>query len=323
MTPGRNKIFVKQLEPETHTASGIAIPENAQKKQKYGHVVAIGDYNTLEYGELQIGDQVSFGENAGEKVLFDDEELLVMHPGVFYSVLKDGKHQAFGSVVIVELESVYKKTQSVGGVELLLDVPILKDGEQVFFNKRERLESFGTVISVPQIQPKDGHGNEIESIIKEGDKIYFRYMNVADTRAYLEKSVSDFSEKFTIRVPYEDVFCIVRDGQILPVGEWILGEAFIDGDGQDMDMPTGNGGTTTIKVTYTKSGLVESVNDKVSINKAIVRHVGSLKNKPSVLKKGDIIFSKIGVNFENTIEGKSYYCFLESFQVDAVIGSKN
>jgi chaperonin GroES len=310
MQANKDKVFIKQRPPETHTASGLVIPDNVRRNQAYGTVGLVGDYDKSIYGEIQVGDKVGFSKYAGEPVYIEGEDYLVMHPGVLMTVIKDGKHFPVGSNLIVEIESKYKKTEKVGNLELVLDLPKVTNGEDVFFNKRSRIEPKGKVIGIPSVIPIDPEGITIDPIIQDGDEIYFRYMNIADETSYLEKSVTDFSEKRTIRVPYHDVFAIVRAGEIITVGDWVLGEKYIEGDGEELDM-----GVTTIKVTYTASGLVESINDKPSVHKAVVRHCNS-----SVLKPGDIMFSKIGINFENEINGKKYYCFREGFQVDAIVG---
>jgi chaperonin GroES len=310
MQANKDKVFIKQLPPETHTASGLLIPDNVQRNQAYGIVFSVGPYDKALYGEIQAGDKVGFSKYAGEPVYIERDDYLVMHPGVIMTIIKDGKYIPVGSVLIVEIESKYKKTEKVGNLELVLDVPKVVNNEEVFFNKRNRIEPKGRVIGIPTINPIDLENNTIDPIIQDGDEIYFRYMNIADETGYLEKSVTDFSEKRIIRVPYHDVFAIVRDDKIITVGDWVLGDKYIEGDGEEMDM-----GVTTIKVKYTASGLVESVNTKPSVNKAIVQHCNS-----DALKPGDVIFSKIGINFENEINGKNYYCFREGFQVDAVIG---
>lgn len=310
MQANKDKIFIKQLPPETHTASGLVIPENARRNQSYGIVKSVGSYDKSLYGDIQVGDKVGFSIYAGEPVYIDGEDYLVMHPGVLMTIIKDGKYIPVGSVLIVEIESKYKKTEKVGELELLLDLPKVTNGEEVFFDKRSRIEPRGKVIGIPTVIPIDPEGVSIEPIIQDGDEIYFRYMNIADETSYLEKSITDFSEKRIIRVPYHDVFAIVRDGKIIPVGDWILGDKYIECEGEELDM-----GVTTIKVKYTASGLVESINDKPSVHKAVVRYCNG-----NTLKSGDIIFSRIGINFENDINGKSYYCFRREFQVDAIVG---
>lgn len=309
MTPGKNKIFVKQLEPETHTASGIAIPENAQKKQKYGHVVAIGDYNTLEYGELQIGDQVSFGMYAGEEVQFEGGPLLLLNPNDIYSVMSDGSHYAFGPSLIVEVERRYRDKVSLeSGLELHLD-PMYKPTENILYH--------GTVVSVPTIIPYDENDNSIEPNVNIGDKVYFRYVSVDDEKHLLDKSIDDMSEKLTVRVFYSYVFAVVKHDKIETVGNWVLGEPFIDAEGVDVEVP-GESGMVTIKVEYfPNSSLIKSTHTENCKNKAIVAY----SPKCSPVKAGDIVFSKHSISFENNIEGKNYYCFRVD-KIDAVIGSK-
>lgn len=308
----KNKVFIKQLPPETHTASGLVIPDTAKRNQSYGIVQWIGPYDKSKFGDIHVGDKVGFSIYAGEPTNIDGEDYLVMHPGVLMTIIKDGKYLPVGSVLIVEIESKYKKTEKVGGLELVLDLPKITNGEEVFFDKRSRIEPKGKVIGIPSVMPIDPEGVSIDPIIQDGDEIYFRYMNIADETAYLEKAITDFSEKRIIRVPYHDVFAIVRDGEIVPIGDWVLGDKYIDEEGEDLDM-----GVTTIKVKYTPSGLVESINDKPSVHKAVVRYCNG-----DTLRSGDIIFSRIGINFENEINGKKYYCFREGFQVDAIVGRK-
>ncbi len=311
MQANKDKVFIKQLPPETHTASGLVIPDTAKRNQSYGIVTFIGPYDKSKFGDIQVGDKVGFSIYAGEPTNIDGEDYLVMHPGVLITIIKGEKYIPVGSVLIVEIESKYKKTEKVGNLELVLDLPKVTNGEEVFYNKRDRIEPKGRVIGIPSIIPIDPEGIEIDPIIQDGDEIYFRYMNIADETSYLEKGVTDFSEKRILRIPYHDVFAIVRDGKIIPVGDWVLGSKYIDGDGEDMDM-----GVTTIKVKYTASGLVESINDKPSTHKSVVRYYSGTD-----LKAGDIIFSRIGINFENEVNGETFYCFQKTFQVDAVLGN--
>lgn len=310
MQANKDKVLIKQLPPETHTSSGLVIPDSVKKNQAYGTVISIGPYDKSLYGEILVGDTVGFSKYAGEEIEIEGELHLIMHPGVLMTIIRDGKYIPVGSVLIVEIESKYKKTEKVGNIELVLDVPVEQNGEDVFFDKRSRINPFGIVKAIPVVQPIDHNGTGIEAIIREGDEIYFRYMNIADETSYLEKSVTDLSEKRIIRVPYQDVFAIVRDGQIIPVGDWVLGEKYIDGEGEEVQM-----GVTTIKVKYTASGIIEAVNMKPSVNKAVVRYCNG-----NTLKPGDIIFSKLGINFENEINGQKFYCFTQDFQVDAIVG---
>lgn len=321
MIPIKDKVFVRQLEAEKTTASGLKIPDTLQKKQKYGTIVHIGAYDKEKYGVLSCGDLVSFNEYAGVEVAFG-EEFLVMHPECLYSKVVDGKHQAIGSSVLVELQEKYEKSKKIGELDLMLDVPIMEKGVEVFHNKGYRLKYSGKVVSVPTTRQFDSQGYEIDNIIQEGDEAYYRFINSSESGNEIGKGISDFSEQAVIRVPYEDIFCVVRDGKILPIGEWVLGESFIDGEGEDMDMPTGSG-VTKIKAKMSSGGIITSVNDQVCLNKAIVRHVGSLKDNPTALREGDIVYSRGGINFENEIAGKKYFCFLESYQVDMILGNVN
>lgn len=305
MRIGKDKISIRQLPPETRTTSGLYIPDTVQRKPRYGIVEGVGEYNRELHGSINEGDMVSFGEGTGEYL---EDDLIIMHPINLFSKIVDGKQVALGSDVIVRLETKYSKSKG----SILLDAPILDKGEEVFFDKRSRLTIYGIVESVPHVQPVTSEGKRINPILKEGDKVYFRYMNTADMRTHLDESVSKRGEDTLIRVPYEDIFCKIDNG-IVPVGEWIIADPYIEGDGE-IEIIDGY----PAKVVKSPHGLILSINSKKSKHRATVRFVGGLMDDPSQVKEGDVIYSRIGVNFENEIEGKTYYCLLESHQVDAI-----
>jgi chaperonin GroES len=86
--PLGDRIVVKMLEVEQITASGIVLPDTAEKERKaQGEVVAIGDGEDIKKLNLKVGDKVLFGKYAGDevevdkvehKILKDDEVLAVM-----------------------------------------------------------------------------------------------------------------------------------------------------------------------------------------------------------------------------------------------------
>ena len=80
--PLQDRILVKRVAAETKTASGIIIPDVAEKPLE-GEVVAVGNGRTLDNGtvtkpDVAVGDRVVFGKNAGSELKLDGEELLIL-----------------------------------------------------------------------------------------------------------------------------------------------------------------------------------------------------------------------------------------------------
>ena len=84
--PLGDRVLVKVQEPETKTASGIIIPDNASKeKPTQAEVMAIGP----EVEHVSAGDKVVFAKYARTAaVTLDDEEYLVMEVSEILGVLK-------------------------------------------------------------------------------------------------------------------------------------------------------------------------------------------------------------------------------------------
>ena len=91
--PLHDRVVVRRNEEEEKTAGGIVLPGNAQEKPSQGEVLAVGEGKTLDNGEvrkpaLKVGDQVVFGQFAGNTVKVDGEELLIMSENDIYGVLE-------------------------------------------------------------------------------------------------------------------------------------------------------------------------------------------------------------------------------------------
>lgn len=72
------KILVAPVLPETKTASGLYIPQVAQKKQGEGTVALVGKSTSDEAIEVRTGDVVHYSEYAGIKVDIDQKSYLLM-----------------------------------------------------------------------------------------------------------------------------------------------------------------------------------------------------------------------------------------------------
>ena len=84
--PLGDRVLVKVQEPETKTASGIIIPDNASKeKPTQAEVVAVGP----EVEHVAVGDKVIYAKYARTApVTLDDVEYLVMEISEILGVLK-------------------------------------------------------------------------------------------------------------------------------------------------------------------------------------------------------------------------------------------
>jgi chaperonin GroES len=83
--PLGDRVLVKpEKDNEKKTASGIIIPDTAQKeKPERGRVVAVGDGHRTEKGEIlplrvKVGDSVVFSKYGFDEIKIDDEEYYII-----------------------------------------------------------------------------------------------------------------------------------------------------------------------------------------------------------------------------------------------------
>ncbi|RLA23795.1 MAG: co-chaperone GroES [Gammaproteobacteria bacterium] len=81
--PLHDRIIVKRMEEERMSSGGIVIPDSATEKPSKGEVIAVGNGQHLENGnvralDVKAGDTVLFGKYSGTEVKVDGEDLLVM-----------------------------------------------------------------------------------------------------------------------------------------------------------------------------------------------------------------------------------------------------
>ncbi len=94
LRPLNDHLIVKPSEGETKTASGIFIPDSAQKEQpERGEVIAVGEGKILKNGErskmdINIGDKVVFKKYAPDTVEIDGEKFLVLRADDVLAVIE-------------------------------------------------------------------------------------------------------------------------------------------------------------------------------------------------------------------------------------------
>ena len=91
--PLNDRVLVKRLEEETKTAGGIILAGSAAEKPSQGVVLAVGNGQVTDAGEVRpldvkAGDKVLFGQYAGTTVKVDGEELLIMKESDILGVLE-------------------------------------------------------------------------------------------------------------------------------------------------------------------------------------------------------------------------------------------
>ncbi|GAA0318678.1 co-chaperone GroES [Psychrobacter aestuarii] len=91
--PLHDRIVVRRVEEEQKTAGGILLPGSAQEKPSQGEVLAVGNGQIRENGDVRaldvkVGDTVLFGQYAGQTVKVDGEELLIMKEADVLGVLE-------------------------------------------------------------------------------------------------------------------------------------------------------------------------------------------------------------------------------------------
>ena len=86
--PLGERVVIEVAEGDVKTASGIVLPDTAQK----GTVVAVGTGKLLENGEraameVKAGDTVVFSKYSGSEVKVDDKEYLIVRESDILAIL--------------------------------------------------------------------------------------------------------------------------------------------------------------------------------------------------------------------------------------------
>ena len=92
LKPLGDKVVVQLTEQEDKTASGIYLPDSAQKKPQEGKVIAVGDGRVLDNGQrnklsVKSGDRVLFSKYGGNEVTIDGEDFTILDEDPIYAIL--------------------------------------------------------------------------------------------------------------------------------------------------------------------------------------------------------------------------------------------
>ncbi len=79
------RLVVKPIDEPEQTSAGLYLPETAKEKSMEGEVVAVGKLD--EEFKVNVGDRVIYQKFAGNKIILDDEEYLILDQNDVLAVL--------------------------------------------------------------------------------------------------------------------------------------------------------------------------------------------------------------------------------------------
>lgn len=94
LKPLYDRVVVKPIEEkEGKTPSGIIIPDTAKEKPSEGEVIAVGEGRLLENGQtvplkVKVGDKVVYSKYAGNELVVDGEELIVLREDDILAIIE-------------------------------------------------------------------------------------------------------------------------------------------------------------------------------------------------------------------------------------------
>ena len=91
--PLHDRVVIRRAEEETKSAGGIVLPGSATEKPARGEVLAVGNGKITDSGDVRaldvkVGDQVIFGQYAGNAVKIDGEELLILNESEILAIVE-------------------------------------------------------------------------------------------------------------------------------------------------------------------------------------------------------------------------------------------
>lgn len=78
MKPINDRVVVKPSPAEEKTKGGIIIPDTAKEKPQKGEIVAVGPGKDGNLMTVSVGDTVLYGKYAGQELLHEGENYLIM-----------------------------------------------------------------------------------------------------------------------------------------------------------------------------------------------------------------------------------------------------
>jgi chaperonin GroES len=93
LKPLRDRVIIRRIEEEEVVEGGIVIPDTAREKPIKGEVIAVGPGRRDDSGKIipmsvKEGDLVVFRKYAGNEIVIDDEELLIVDEDDILAILE-------------------------------------------------------------------------------------------------------------------------------------------------------------------------------------------------------------------------------------------
>lgn len=86
--PLGQRILIMPAEAETQTASGLIIPETAQKKQQKGEIIALSkELTDDEKNQLKEGQTVLYAKFRGDEIEYDGQNLVMLDSSDVLAIL--------------------------------------------------------------------------------------------------------------------------------------------------------------------------------------------------------------------------------------------
>ena len=149
------------------------------------------------------------------------------------------------------------------------------------FKQEDNSTTFGTVVAVPDKFDRAMGTEDFKANVQVGDKLYFNFLVTVDDENRIEIDGKEYW-----MVDYFNAIALVRDGKVMPVGDYILIEPIEEKIESSLIIP-----------------------DVVQKEKTRGRIFAS--NDPEVEVGDEVEYEDIG-KFWNIIEGKRVYCMYSS-----------
>lgn len=166
------------------------------------------------------------------------------------------------------------------------------------YNPSQLAREWGTVVLPPLVGGE--HFEKMEGVpqeLRSGDKVYFHFHAITPEYRY------EVDGHAFYLIPYSMCYCVVRGGQILPLGRYLLTHPVDLGD----------------SARVTKSNIVVSLAGKIrSTQQAVIAHVPAPKRGvPSELHPGQTVVFLEHADLPLTVEGTEYFIM----QTGEIIGT--
>lgn len=191
--------------------------------------------------------------------------------------------------VVVEVENHFDSKLRHGKLVLEMPEEFAEWGEE----KSTRATTTGIAIALPDSMHNTA---SIHPDVEVGDRIYFHFNAINRGQTLIQ-----IDERKLHRISYGQIFCAIKpDGRKVMIGSRVLCS------------PLSEEGLTTLHgggIQKSKSGIIINTDKKHSAKKATLRHIGKnyTGRVPLNIKEGDTVLYEPHADFENTIEGETFF----------------